>query len=415
MSTTATQRPDLPFCLDDVVAAQGIISGAVKHTACNHSLTLSQITGANIFLKFENHQFTASYKERGALNRLSHLTDQQRQAGVIAMSAGNHAQAVAYHAKQLGIPAVIVMPEGTPMVKVEGTRSHGAEVILSGATLEDAAGFAHARAADQGLTFLHPFDDPLVMAGQGTVALEMLDQQPGLDCLVVPVGGGGLIAGIAIVAKALRPDIEIIGVQAELYPAVAARLNGSKGGNGGDTLAEGIAVKEPGELGHTIIEALVDDVVLAGEIHLERAVSLFLTIEKTVVEGAGAAGLAAVMADPQRFSGKNVGLVITGGNIDTRLLAEVIARELAREGRLARLRVELKDRPGQLADITRIIADNAANVVEVSHQRVFTRLPAKGAYAMFEVETRDRQHLHTLIQQISAAGYAVHLLEIDEH
>lgn len=415
MSSASTQRPDLPFCLDDVVAAQQIISGAVKHTACDHSLTLSQMTGANIFLKFENHQFTASYKERGALNRLSHLTDKQRLAGVIAMSAGNHAQAVAYHAKKLGIPAIIVMPEGTPMVKVEGTRSHGAEVVLSGATLEDAAGFAHARAAEQGLTFLHPFDDPMVMAGQGTVALEMLGQQPQLDCIVVPVGGGGLIAGIATAAKAMRPDIEIIGVQAELYPAVAARLNGSTASSGGDTLAEGIAVKEPGEVGHSIIEALVDDVVLAGEIHLERAVSLFLTIEKTVVEGAGAAGLAAVLADPGRFAGKNVGLVITGGNIDTRLLAEVIARELAREGRLARLRVEVKDRPGQLADITRIIADNAANVVEVSHQRVFTRLPAKGAYAMFEIETRDRQHLLTIIEQIKSAGYAVHLLEIDEH
>jgi len=415
MSSASTQRPDLPFCLDDVVAAQQVISGAVKHTACDHSLTLSQITGANIFLKFENHQFTASYKERGALNRLSHLTDKQRLAGVIAMSAGNHAQAVAYHAKKLGIPAIIVMPEGTPMVKVEGTRSHGAEVVLSGATLEDAAGFAHARAAEQGLTFLHPFDDPMVMAGQGTVALEMLSQQPQLDCIVVPVGGGGLIAGIATAAKALRPDIEIIGVQAELYPAVAARLNGSTASSGGDTLAEGIAVKEPGEVGHSIIEALVDDVVLAGEIHLERAVSLFLTIEKTVVEGAGAAGLAAVLADPGRFAGKNVGLVITGGNIDTRLLAEVIARELAREGRLARLRVEVKDRPGQLADITRIIADNAANVVEVSHQRVFTRLPAKGAYAMFEIETRDRQHLLMIIEQIKSAGYAVHLLEIDEH
>ncbi len=407
-------QPNLPVCLEDIERAAARIAGAVKDTPFDISETLSQITGSRLRLKLENQQFTASYKERGALNRLSHLTADQRQRGVIAMSAGNHAQAVAHHARKLDIPATIVMPEGTPMVKVAGTRSHGAEIVLAGATLEDAAHHANELAARNDLTFIHPYDDPLVIAGQGTVGLELLAGNPDLDAIMVPIGGGGLISGVAVAVKALRPEIEIIGVQAELYPAVSARLNGQTANCGGDTLAEGIAVRSPGELGFAIIEALVDDVVLASEVQLERAVSLLLTIEKTVAEGAGAAGLAAVLSDPGRFRDRNIGLIVTGGNIDTRLLAEVLVRELAREGRLARLRVEVQDRPGQLAEITRIIGEQRANIVEVSHQRVFTRLPAKGAYAMFEVETRDRQHLMTLIDQIAAAGYAVHLLEIDE-
>lgn len=412
-TVAAPEHPALPVSLEDVEEASRAVEGAVKTTAFDKSETLSQMTGANLFLKMENQQFTASYKERGALNRLTHLGADERRAGVIAMSAGNHAQAVAHHARKLGIPAVIVMPADTPTIKVEGTRSHGAEVVLHGQTLEESAHHAHQLAAERGLTFVHPFDDPRVIAGQGTVALEMIGERPGLDTVLVPVGGGGLISGMAVALKARRPEIEIIGVQAELYPAVAARVKGEEALCGGDTLAEGIAVKQPGELGFAIIEALVDDVVLVSEIELERAVSLLLTIEKTVVEGAGAAGLAAVLADPERYRGRNVGLVVTGGNIDTRLLAEVLARELAREGRLARIRVEVKDRPGQLADITRIIAECGGNIVEVSHQRVFTRLPAKGAYAMFEVETRDRTHLNHLITEIKAGGYTVQLLEID--
>jgi threonine dehydratase len=397
----------LPVTIDDIRAAQAVIEGRVKRTPCEKSRTLSNITGVDLWLKMENLQFTASFKERGALNRLHHLSEEERTRGVIAMSAGNHAQGVAYHAKLLGIPATIVMPETTPLVKVEGTRAHGAAVVLAGSMLEQSANFARARAQEKSLTFIHPYDDPLIIAGQGTVAVELLEQAPDVDCIVVPVGGGGLIAGMAVAVRALRPQVRLIGVQTELYPAMTAKLRNEPLSGGGESLAEGIAVKNPGRLPFEIIDSLVDDMVLVSEIHVEHAVGLMLTIEKSVAEGAGAAGLAAILAYPERFRGRKVGLPITGGNIDTRLLAGVLERELAREGRLARLSVHLKDQPGQLSDVTRIIAENRVNVVEITHQRVFTTLPARSAVATFEVETRDRHHLDRLVNELKAAGYAV--------
>lgn len=406
---TATATPSLPISLADVERAAAVISGAVLDTDFDHSRTLSAMLGAEVWLKFENLQFTASFKERGALNKLSALTPQDRRAGVIAMSAGNHAQGVAYHARRLGIAATIVMPEGTPTVKVENTRAHGAEVIVTGATLEDAAAFAQQRAAERGHVFIHPYDDPLIMAGQGTIALEMLRAVPGLDVLVVPIGGGGLISGIAVAATAIKPEIEIVGVEAELYPSMLNRIDGGARPCRGDTLAEGIAVKSPGKLTEEIVRALVSDILLVSEVELENAVTLLIEIEKTVVEGAGAAGLAAMIQHPSRFQGKNVGLVLCGGNIDTRLLAGVLTRELAREGRLSELEVDLPDRPGQLARLTAALAEAGANVIEVVHQRVFTDTPAKSAAARFVVETRDRSHLDETISRLKAAGFSVEI------
>ena len=393
--------------LDDIKAAQKTIAGAVLDTDFDYSRTLSELTGAEIWLKFENLQFTGAYKERGALNRLSHLDTAQRTRGVIAMSAGNHAQGVAYHAKRLGIPATIVMPEGTPTIKVENTRHHGAEVIVTGATLEDAAHAARTLAAERGLLFLHPFDDPFVIAGQGTIALEMLAKVADLDTLVVPIGGGGLISGMAIAAKGLKPGIEIIGVEASLYPSMYNVIKGANLRIGGDTLAEGIAVKTPGVLTQGIIRDLVDDIVLVPEAALERAVALLIGIEKTVVEGAGAAGLAAVLCDAARYKGRKVGLVLCGGNIDSRLLASVLTREQAREGRLSRLTIDIPDQPGQLAKVATVIGGCGANIIEVYHQRVFTDLPAKGTELHLVIETRDRVHLQTTISQLKEAGFAV--------
>ena len=410
--TITEAQSGLPVGMDDVRAARMAIGDAVVRTPCLQSRTLSEISGAKIWLKFENLQFTASFKERGALNKLLSLTEEQRRRGVIAMSAGNHAQGVAYHARRLGIPATIVMPRYTPIVKVQQTQSHGADVILHGDKLEDATDHARALAEQRGFTFVHPFDDPQVMAGQGTVALEMLEDAPAIDTLVVPIGGGGLIAGMAVAARAIKPDIEIVGVQAELYPSMAAKLKGETRVCDGDSLAEGIAVKYPGELTFAVVKALVDDVLLVGERDLEHAVSLLLNIEKTVAEGAGAAGLAAVLAQPDRFRGRNVGLVLSGGNIDTRLLANVLLRDLARAGRLARLRIRLKDRPGQLFGVARIFDQLQVNIVEVYHQRVFTNLPAKGLFTDIECETRDRDHLDRLVEALRAAGYEVGLAEL---
>jgi threonine dehydratase len=395
--------------LADIQNAQKTIVGAVINTDFDYSRTLSQLTGADIWLKFDNLQFTASFKERGALNRLVHLTPDQKQRGVIAMSAGNHAQGVAYHARRLGIPATIVMPEGTPTVKVENTRHHGAHVIVTGRTLEDSAAFARAMSADKKLYFLHPYDDPLVIAGQGTLALEMLAAVPGLDTLVIPIGGGGLISGIATAAKAINPAITIIGVEAQLYPSMYNQVKGTHLAVGGDTLAEGIAVKSPGELTARIITRLVDDIVLVPEAALERAVALLIGVEKTVVEGAGAAGLAAVLCDPARFAGRKIGLVLCGGNIDTRLLASVLTREQAREGRLSRLTIDIPDQPGQLAKVSAVIGDCGANIIEVYHQRVFTDLPAKGTELHLVIETRDRTHLKAAVDGLTTAGYAVTL------
>ena len=396
--------------LADVERAAGVVRGAVIDTDFDHSHTLSQMFGCDIWLKFENLQFTAAFKERGALNRLAALTADERRRGVIAMSAGNHAQGVAYHAQRLAIPATIVMPEGTPFVKVENTKRLGATVIVTGASLEDAATFARRHAAEHDLVFVHPYDDALIIAGQGTVALEMLRAVPALDVLVVPIGGGGLISGMAIAAKALKPEITVIGVQSQLYPSMYNRIKGETLAMRGDTLAEGIAVKAPGTLTSAAVEAFVDDIVLVREDELERAVALLISIEKTVVEGAGAAGLAAVLSNPQRFKGLTVGLVLCGGNIDTRLLASVLTRELAREGRISQLSLDLVDRPGQLARVASLIGEAGANIVEVSHQRTFSDLPAKGTLLEVVIETRDRAHRDETVQRLRAAGFEVEVV-----
>lgn len=396
----------------DVVKAAEAIKGQVIRTPTLESRTLSELTGARIFLKFENLQFTAAYKERGALNRLLSLTDEEKKRGVIAMSAGNHAQGLAYHARRLGIPATIVMPRFTPLIKVQQTEGHGAEVVLHGEQLEEATAHAHMLAEKRKLVFVHPFDDPLVMAGQGTVALEMFEDAPDIDTLVVPIGGGGLISGCATAASVVKPDCDIIGVQAELYPSMKATLAGEPVVADGDTLAEGIAVKAPGRNTVPVVRDLVSDILLVGERDLERAVSMMLAIEKTVVEGAGAAGLAAMLAHPRRFRGRTVGLILCGGNIDTRLLANVLLRDLVRSGRLARLRIRLKDRPGQLYGVARVFDQQQVNILEVSHQRIFTNLPAKGLITEIECETRGGEHLDRLIEALRGAGYDVSRVEL---
>ncbi len=412
MATQLRPAPELPVTIADVRAARTAIEGAVIRTPTQHSRTLSAITGANLWLKFENLQFTASFKERGALSRLSHLTPEERERGVVAASAGNHAQGVAYHARRLGIPATIVMPRFTPTVKVRQTQDHGATVLLVGDMFEDA--LAHALALEtKGLVFIHAYDDPFVIAGQGTVALEMLEDAPEIDVLITPIGGGGLMGGMSVAARATKPGIELIGVEADLYPGMWNRFHRHQAPCGGDTLAEGIAVKEPGGLTADILSHLLDDMVLVPERDIERAVALLLNVEKTVVEGAGAAGLAAVLADPARFRGRNIGLVLCGGNIDSRLLATVLMRELAREGRLARIRIAMRDRPGQLHAVTRVFDACQANIIEVHHQRVFSREPAKGITTDIECETRDRDHLERVIAALELAGFAVRLLGVD--
>ncbi len=393
--------------LSAIQAAARTLDGAIVATPFAHSRTLSGMLGCEIWLKFENLQFTASYKERGALNRLASLSEAERRAGVIAMSAGNHAQGVAYHARRLGIPATIVMPEGTPAVKVENTRALGARVILEGATFEDSARITRVMAREQGFIFIHPFDDPKVIAGQGTVALEMLAVMPDLDDFLVPIGGGGLISGMGTVARALKPGLRVIGVEAGLYPSMYNLVKHASLPIGGDTLAEGIAVKEPGTLTRSIIANVVDDIMLVSEAEIERAVALLIGVEKTVVEGAGAAGLAAIIADRHRFRDRRVGLVLCGGNIDARLLASVLTRELARDGRLARLAIDIPDRPGQLAKVAGVIGGAGANIVEVYHQRVFTDLPAKGTELNLVVETRDAGHLTETVTALEKAGYRV--------
>ncbi len=396
--------------LADVEAARSAIAGAVVNTDCDFSRTLSEIFGCKVWLKFENLQFTASFKERGALNRLKALNSEERKRGVIAMSAGNHAQGVAYHAHLLGIPSTIVMPVNTPTVKVVNTRRHGADVILKGETVEEAAAFARSHGDARGMVFIHPYDDPLVIAGQGTIALEMLGAAPEIDTLVVPIGGGGLISGMAVAAKALRPDIKVIGVQARLYPSMFNVFYGKHEPMRGDTLAEGIAVKAPGVLTQQIVKRLVDDIVLVSEGEIEQALSMLINIEKTVVEGAGAAGLAALIANPAMFANRTVGLVLCGGNIDTRLLASVLSRELAREGRLTQLIIDLADRPGQLAKVANLVGEAGANIVEVYHQRVFSDLPAKAALLELVIETRDRAHLDETVSKLRDAGLEVKAL-----
>ncbi|MDJ0979878.1 MAG: threonine ammonia-lyase [Erythrobacter sp.] len=399
--------------IEDVRAAAARIEGAVVKTPLMHSITLSEITGADIWLKFENLQFTAAYKERGALNALLHLTEDQRRRGVIAASAGNHSQGLSYHGTRLGVPVTIVMPRTTPTVKVMQTESVGGNVELFGETFDDAAGFARELEQERGLTFVHPFDDPHIAAGQGTVALEMLEAKPDFDCLVTPIGGGGLISGMATVARALEARIEMVGVQAELFPSMYAAIKGGDPACGGDTLAEGIAVKRPGAFTSQVIAEKVDDIVLVDEPSLEKAVALLLQIEKTVVEGAGAAGLAAVLANPERFAGKSVGLVLCGGNIDTRLLANVLLRDLARQGRLARLRVTLQDRPGALFKVMRLFDEHNVNIIEIYHQRIFTTLPAKGLITDIECEARDAAQVERLVSALRSAHYKVDVVELN--
>lgn len=410
MATDLLNPADLPVAIDDVRAAHARIGDAIVRTPTLVSRTLSEMTGATVYLKFENLQFTAAYKERGALNTLLQLNPQTK--GVIAASAGNHAQGLAYHANRLGIPATIVMPTNTPTVKVTQTEGHGATVVLHGDTFD--AAYAHARLleAQEGFTFVHPFDDPRVIAGQGTVAIEMLEDVPDIDTFVTPIGGGGLISGMATVARAAARPIEVIGVEAELFPSMYNRINGTDMPCAGDTLAEGIAVKEPGAITSHMVRALVDDIVLVSERSLEEAVSLLLQIEKTVVEGAGAAGLAALLQHPDRFRGKTIGVVLCGGNIDTRLLANVLLRDLARSGRLARLRIRLQDQPGALFNVARIFDQQRVNIIEVYHQRVFTTLPAKGLITDIECETRDRPHLDRLIAALRDAGYETSQVEL---
>jgi threonine dehydratase len=404
-----------PVSLADVRAAAQRIAGAVEHTPCVHSRTLSRLTGAQVFLKFENLQFTASFKERGALVKLLSLASAERARGVIAMSAGNHAQAVAYHARRLGIPATIVMPRTTPNVKVENTAAFGAQVVLHGKDLEEARRRAEELRTERELAFVHPYDDPQIIRGQGTVAIEMLEVAGELDALLVPIGGGGLIAGCAIAAKALHPRMELIGVQCARYPTMRQALEGAPITAGGKTIAEGIAVKDPGKHTLPIVRELVDDVLLVDEHAIEEAVRLLLEIEKTVVEGAGAAGLAALMSQGGRFTGRRVGTILTGGNIDPLVLSSIIHRGLVRSGRLARLAVELDDSPGALSDVTRCLAEADANIVEVLHQRAFTHAPLKSAEVQFVLQTRGLSHMHEVLAALARAGYAAHWLEHDEH
>ncbi len=399
--------------LADVQAARERVRDAIVQTPTLYSQTLSKLTGANIYLKFENLQFTAAYKERGALNALLLLDEEARSRGVIAASAGNHAQGLSYHGTRLGVPVTIVMPETTPTVKIMQTESVGGKVVLHGESFDDASKYARILEKEQGLTFVHPFDDPHVAAGQGTVALEMLEAIPDLDCLVVPIGGGGLLSGMGTAARGIKPGIGLIGVQAELYPSMYAKLNGQQLPCEGDTLAEGIAVKVPGVFTSAVIKDLVDDILLVSEPQLETAVSLLLQIEKTVVEGAGAAGLAAVMSAPEKFAGQNVGIVLCGGNIDTRLLANVLLRDLARSGRLARLRVTLQDRPGALYKVMKLFNDHNVNIIEIYHQRIFTTLPAKGLITDIECEARDATQLQGLVNGLKKAGYKVERVELN--
>jgi threonine dehydratase len=388
-----------------VRAAAARIEGAVIHTPTLRSRTLSEIAGCEVFLKFENLQYTASFKERGALNRLLSLPAEARTRGVVAMSAGNHAQAVAYHGARLGIPVTIVMPEGAPFTKIKHTRDFGARVVLDGATLSEAATRARAIGDQEGLVLVHPYDDPEIIAGTGTVALEMLASVPGIDTLVVPVGGGGLIGGMALAATALRPDIRIYGVETQYYPSMHNVLRGEHLPCAGQTIAEGIAVKQPGALALDIIQRHVRDLLLVPEEQIEAAIALLLDVEKTVVEGAGAAGLAAILANPGLFAGRRVATVLSGGNIDMRLLANVIMRGLSRGGRLLSLVIAIEDRPGWLARISTLVSEAGGNILEVSHDRMQTDRPAKSADLGLTIEARDAAHADEIRKAVSAAGF----------
>jgi threonine dehydratase len=395
----------LTITIADIEAARRVIRGTVLHTPMLPAPKLSALTGAQVFVKYENLQVTNSFKDRGALVKLTSLPEAERKRGVIAMSAGNHAQSVAYHAARLGIPATIVMPVTTPFVKVAATRSHGAEVVLDGDSVAEAQARCERIQAERGLVLVHPYDDPRIMAGQGTIALEMLEDVPDLDSIVIPIGGGGLIAGNAIAARAVKPKIEIIGAEAVLYPSVWNALTGENRPIGGPTLAEGIAVKNVGKLTLPVIRDLVAEIVLVDEAQLERAVNAYLTLQKTMAEGAGAAGLAALLAKPERFRGKRVGLILCGGNIDPRILASIMVRELDRESRIVSFRLTIPDRPGVLGTIATRLGALGANILEVDHRRLFLDVPAKGAKLDVTVETRDAAHAAEVIEAMAADGY----------
>jgi threonine dehydratase len=399
--STAASAPTI----DDVRAAAERLRGEVADTPCLASRTLSEICGCDVFLKFENLQFTASFKERGALNKMAQLTPEEKAKGVLAVSAGNHAQAVAYHAERMGIAATIVMPRFASSVKVENTRRFGAEVVLEGDTFEDARIVGLKLAAQRGLTLVHPYDDPAVIAGQGTIALEMLEQQPSIDTLVVAIGGGGLIAGIATAARALKPEIRVIGVQTERFPAAWNAKHGERRESQQATIADGIGVKNPGALTLPVIKSLVDDVMLVSEDDIELAMLMLLEIEKTVVEGAGAVGLAALLKDKHRFAGRKVGLVLCGGNIEPLVLAEIIERGMVKSGRLARLRLDVRDVPGALADVAALLARLGANIDEVQHQRAFTSLSVERVQIEVVVQTRGAAHVERILAAMREQGY----------
>ncbi len=391
--------------LADIERARHTIAGHVLRTPMLPAPKLSALTGAEVFVKYENLQVTNSFKERGAFTKLASLTAAERARGVIAMSAGNHAQAVAYHASRLGVPATIVMPETTPYVKVAATKAYGAAVVLEGEGVSEAQARAATIAREKNLAWVHPYDDPFVIAGQGTIALEMLEDVGDLDVLVFPIGGGGLIAGNAIAARGVNPTIEVIGAEAALYPSMSNAVCGRNDPAGGATLAEGIAVKDIGKLTLPICRELVSAIVLVGEAHLERAVNVYLTLQKAIAEGAGAAGLAAMLAEPDRFRGRKVGLILCGGNIDPRILSSVMVRELEREDRIMSFRLTIPDRPGVLGHIATRLGELGANILEVQHKRLFLDVPAKGARLHVTVETRDRPHADTILEAFEQEGY----------
>jgi threonine dehydratase len=391
--------------ISTIRAAAERLVGHIERTPCRYSRTLSKITGAEVWVKFENLQFTAAYKERGALNKLMLLSNAEKAAGVIAASAGNHAQGLAYHGARLGVPVTIVMPRTTPFIKVQHTRDFGATVMIEGETYDDASAHARKLQEEQGLTFVHPFDDYDIMAGQGTIALEMLEDAPDLEIMPVPIGGGGLISGVATAAKAVKPDIRIIGCEPAMYPSFTAKMRGVAAHCGGQTIAEGVAVKTVGELTYGVARPLIDDVLLLEEPHIEQAVALYCNVEKTIAEGAGAASLAALLAYPERFRGKKCGLILCGGNIDTRLLASVLTRELVRAQRLVSLRIVGDDRPGLLSTVANVIGTAGANIIEVNHNRLALDVPAKGAEFDITIETRDAQHTQEVMDALREKGY----------
>ena len=391
--------------LADIEAARRKLASAVLRTPMLPAPKLSGLTGADVFVKYENLQVTNSFKDRGAFVKLAALTDDERRRGVICMSAGNHAQAVAYHARRQNIPATIVMPVTTPFVKVKSTEAYGAKVVLEGETLSECQDRVATIVAERHMVLVHPYDDPTIIAGQGTIALEMLDEVPDLDVLVIPIGGGGLIAGNAIAARGKRETIEIIGVEAALYPSMRNAVTGANDPVGGPTLAEGIAVKNVGRLTLPVVRALVSDIILVDEVHVERAVNAYLTLQKTMAEGAGAAGLAAMLAAPDRFRGRKVGLILCGGNIDPRMLASIMVRELEREDRIVSFRLTIADRPGVLGPIATLFGELGANILEVDHRRLFLDVPAKGASLDVTVEARDRDHANQIMSALRRGGY----------